>query len=410
MKILFTTPILEYPAAGGPQLRIENSIKALARVCELHIIHRANFDSPEVRKTDAYFSQFGKSYLTTFDYPSLKPMRLLFKIYRKLFSLLGRNKDAHINLIIDHIQKKRIDVVWFGYGNISYKLIKDVKDKLPQVKVVCDTDSVWSRFVLRELPFVEGKRKEEIQRLGSLKEAEERAWVGLCDVTTAVSEIDAQYYRSVAVDPNRIHIFSNVIDINNYAVVPPRPIEFKKPCVFLAGSYGPNSAMNMAAQWILNEVLPIVRKTYPHLHFYLVGRDSDSQFGHVACDTVTVTGKLETVLPYLCNADVALVPLKFESGTRFKILEAGACRIPLVSTTLGAEGIPVKDGKDILIADDPESFAQSIIRIIDDPYFAKSMAENCYELVSSMYSVESLVCEAKNILAYLNNEEKKIYA
>lgn len=410
MKILYTTPILEYPAAGGPQLRIENSIKALARVCELHIIHRANFDSPEVRKTDAYFSQFGKSYLTTFDYPSLKPIRLLFKIYRRFFSLLVRNKDAHINSIIDHIQKEGIGVVWFGYGNISYELIKDVKDKLPQVKVVCDTDSVWSRFVLRELPFVEGRRKEEIQRLGSLKEAEERAWVGLCDVTTAVSEIDAQYYRSVAIDPSRIHIFSNVIDIHKYAVVPPWPIEFKKPCVFLAGSYGPNSAMNMAAKWILNEVLPIVRITHPYLHFYLVGRDSDSQFGHVASDAVTVTGKLETVLPYLCNADVALVPLKFESGTRFKILEAGACRIPLVSTTLGAEGIPVKDGRDILIADDPEGFAKSIIRIIDDPYFAKSLAESCYELVNSMYSVESLVGEATNIMAYLNNEEKKIYA
>jgi glycosyltransferase involved in cell wall biosynthesis len=409
MKILYTTPILEYPAAGGPQLRIENSIKALARVCDLHIIHRASYDSPDVRRTDAYFSQFGKSYITTYDYPRLKPIRLLFKIYRRVLRFLGKTKDSHINSIINHIQNENIDVVWFGYGNISYKLIKDVKDRFPHVKAVCDTDSVWSRFVLRELPFAEGKRKEEIQRLGSLKEAEERAWVGLCDVTTAVSEIDAQYYRSLAFDPSRIHIFSNVIDINNYAVVPPRPIEFKMPCVFLAGSYGPNSAMNMAAQWVLDEVLPIVRKTHPNLHFYLVGRDSDSQFGHIASNNVTVTGKLETVLPYLCNANVALVPLKFESGTRFKILEAGACRIPLVSTTLGAEGIPVKDGRDILIADDPQGFAQSIIRIIDDPYLAKSIADSCFELVNSKYSVESLVGEAKNIMAYLNNEEKKIY-
>jgi glycosyltransferase involved in cell wall biosynthesis len=118
---------------------------------------------------------------------------------------------------------------------------------------------------------------------------------------------------------------------------------------------------------------------------------------------VTVTGRLESVLPYLCNTDVALVPLKFESGTRFKILEAGACKVPLVSTTLGAEGIPVVDGEHILIADDPMSFADAIIRLLENRSLANRLAVNCQDLVKEKYSVETLLLEAKRILGYLEH-------
>jgi len=401
VKILYTTPILEYPAAGGPQLRIENSIKALSRICDLHIFHQADCPSNTVNITDAYFRQFSESYKTVYRYPSNRFLRLAYRVLRKFF---GFEFDRTANKVIKFIKKNKIEIVWFGYGNISYSLIKAVKESLPDVKVVCDTDSVWSRFVLRELPYAEGARKEKIARDGALKEAEERAWVNLCEVTTAVSDVDAEYYRSIAVDPTRIKLFSNVIDIQNYAVIPAQPTNFKKPCIFLAGSFGPNSAMNMAANWVLDEVLPLVHQLYPDLHFYIVGRNSDREFSHRINAHVTVTGMLESVLPYLCHADVALVPLKFESGTRFKILEAGACRVPLVSTTLGAEGIPVVHDQDIFIADDPADFAAAIVQILDEPDLGHRLAESCYQLVAANYSIEALVDEAEAILEYLDND------
>jgi glycosyltransferase involved in cell wall biosynthesis len=94
--------------------------------------------------------------------------------------------------------------------------------------------------------------------------------------------------------------------------------------------------------------------------------------------------------------------LKFESGTRFKILEAGACKVPLVSTTLGAEGIPVVDGKHVLIADEPNSFADAIVRLLEDKSLANKLAKNCQDLVKEQYSVETLLLEAKSILEYLD--------
>jgi polysaccharide biosynthesis protein PslH len=95
---------------------------------------------------------------------------------------------------------------------------------------------------------------------------------------------------------------------------------------------------------------------------------------------------------------VALVPLKFESGTRFKILEAGACGVPIVSTTLGAEGLPVTDGKDILIADEPAPFADAILKVLKDRAGARALAERCREVVRKGFSVEFLRGQAESIL------------
>jgi glycosyltransferase involved in cell wall biosynthesis len=400
VKVLFTTPILEYPAAGGPQLRIENSIKVLSRVSELDIIHRASYLTNETVRTDEYFSKYAKNYLTLYDYNQSGFTRLVQRILRRFFV---QKKIKHFQEIISHIKINKIEVVWFGYGNISYPLIAAIKAEIPTIKIVCDTDSVWSRFILRELPFAIDSRKRKIELAGKQKEEEEKAWVGLCEVTTAVSEIDAEYYRSIAIDPGRIHLFSNVVDIDNYKYIPDAPDNFIKPCIFLAGSYGPNSAMNMASKWILDEVLPILHKNFPDLHFYLVGRNSDREFANRAGPNITVTGKLESVLPYLCHANIALVPLKFESGTRFKILEAGACRIPLVSTTLGAEGIPIVDGRHILIADEPDKFACAITKILTDQSFGNFLAENCFQLVNTNYSLTSLASEAESILKFLEH-------
>lgn len=410
MRVLFTTPILEHPAAGGPQLRIENSIKALSRVCELDIISGSTLTVGDAGKEAR---EFYRNYCHEFcSLPSLtrpvssnRYLRKLQRIARRLWRLYQSDLVADAAFILNHVDRRNIDVVWFGYGNISYPLIKCIKKLRPGLKVVCDTDSVWSRFLLRELPYVTGPRKQQILESGREKEAEERAWVNLCEVTTAVSEVDAEYYRGLAINSKCVHLFSNVIDLESYKLAPPPPAGFKNPSIYLAGSFGHyNSPMDTATRWVLEEVFPLVLQSHPDVHFYIVGRSSELGFGHMNGPNITVTGRLKTVLPYLCNTDVALVPLKFESGTRFKILEAGACKVPLVSTILGAEGIPVVDGEHILIADEPKDFANAIVRLLDDKELARKLAVNCHDLVKENFSVETLAVEAKQILEYLNHD------
>ena len=328
IKILFVTPELEHPPASGPTLRIESSIKALSRISELHLVSRVD----QQRLGGPQAEGFYRNLCSGFGYaPSVVNQQLPEG---------GVKEDA--GAIIRYARKHQIDVIWFGFGNISHRLMKTIKSLRPGLKIICDTDSVWSRFLLRELPFeASPARRAQIEKEGHQKEQEEADSVNFCDVTTAVSEVDAEYYRGLAQDPSRVHIFSNVIDLDNYAPQPP-PEGFRSPCLYLAGRfYATTSPMARAARWVINEVWPVVSRIIPDAHLYIIGNGASECLSDIQVRNVSVVGKVKTVLPYLCNASVSLVPLMFESGTRFKIMEAGVCNVPIVSTTLGAEGIPV---------------------------------------------------------------------
>ena len=402
MKVLFTSHFLEFPAHGGPELRITNTIKALSDVSDLFIINQITDSSKyNLLSTQTFCEKYSHKYLTVNKkQPKNNILKILYKILLKIFSIEPNNVSKEI---IEFVKDNNIDIIWFGYGNISYPLIKSIRKSLPRIKIVCDTDSVWSRFISRSIPFSKGLRKLKIRLDAFVKANEERWLVKICDITTAVSEVDAEYYRSISKDQNRIKIFSNVIDLCEYKKTTP-PDNFKKPSVFLAGSFGSHSAMNTAASWLLDEVMPKVFDQIPDMHLYIVGKASDLEFGNRQNDNVTVTGRVESVLPYLCNVNASLVPLNFESGTRFKILEAAACKTPVISTTLGAEGIPARNNYEILIADTSEEFAQAIIKVINDKNLIESLKENCYKLVQRSYCIESLSTEAEHILRILNND------
>ena len=406
MKILFTSPVLEHPAAGGPQLRIENSIKALHRISELHILSR----NPKIQIGGEEAELFFKKHCVSFSYlPSGKNLsiksfvRKLQRLVRLPFWAL---RDAWA--LKKYCAAHAIDIVWFGYGNISYPVIRAFKKMCPSIPCVCDTDSVWSRFILREVPLEKDPaRRKKLERAGKQKELEERQWVALCEATLAVSDFDAQYYRAIAPDANRVHVFANVIDLQTYKDKAPPPSGYRQPSIYLAGTFGhPHAAMNRAAQWVLDEVLPLVVARISDIHFYIVGSGSKTGFGELQNPHVTVTGKLPSVLPYLCNTTVALVPLQFESGTRFKILEAAACGIPIVSTTLGAEGLDVESGKHLLIADTPRAFADAIIKLIADQAYAAQLAQACKSRVQHDYSVDTLVRQGQAILSFLSTAKE----
>jgi glycosyltransferase involved in cell wall biosynthesis len=403
IKVLYTTPILEHPPAGGPQLRIENSIKALGRNCELHVVSRRNCIDIGGQDAEQYFSNLCQGFSYS---PSCRRSfnsRYLRKIQILLDNLTQYNAIRDASFILEIVDRIGISVIWFGYGNISYQLIRAIRERRPDIKIVCDTDSVWSRFILREVPHISNIFRRAFVRIkGGCKEKEEKRLVQLSNVTTAVSEVDANYYQSISAYPERIHLFSNVIDLHDYSVIPSPPPLMRKPCMFLAGTFGGrNSSMNIAAKWVLEEVFPLVKSRLPDLHFYIVGKGSQIALNNVASPSVSVVGKLPSVLPYLCHADVSIVPLKFESGTRFKILEAAVCRVPIVSTTLGAEGLPVEDGKHLLIADEAAQFADAILELIHNKSKMEHLVENCFRLIQQEYSVECLENEAKKILKYL---------
>ena len=380
-RVLFTTPELQHPPRGGPKLRIENSIKALDRLSDLVIVSRVPAQQMGGDRAIAFYQKFCRKFLFMAD---LMPEA----------AALGLSEMAAI---------EKSDVLWLGYGNISYEILHHLKALGFSLPVVIDTDSVWSRFVLRGIPY-KPTFEDRCKAFASGWSKRWEEWWGTqaAHITTAVSAFDAEYYKMLTPREGSVQVFSNVIDFDNYRDAPPNP-GLRKPCIYLAGTFGPNSPMEEAALWIIDRVLPLAYQTFPNLHFYVVGVGATEKMKQRAGQNVTITGTLDSVLPYLAHADVSVVPLKYESGTRFKIMEAAACRVPIVSTTLGAEGIPVTHGKDILIADTPEQFAQSIIQIIRDPQLGKRLAENCYQLIERDCSISTATSQAQAILSSLQS-------
>ena len=388
--IIFTTRILEYPPIGGPRLRIANSIIALSQIADLVIHSRASYEQIGGEKAVNFFRQYVKEVVFAPSVDSLRKPK-----FRGIFLVIADFRD-----LVRVAQNFNTQIIWLGYGNISYGLCFFLK-LFTNFKVVVDTDSVWSRFVLRSLPYQKTLRdKLQMWYRGYKKRLQEFWGTKLADVTTAVSEFDAQYYRALTGNSKKVAVFSNVIDLKNYQNKLANP-EIKHPSIYLAGSFGPGSAMEVAATWVIREIIPLVWKKNPTVHFYLVGRGATEKLYQLKNDRITITGKIDSVLPYLGNVDVVLVPLKFESGTRFKILEAAACKVPIVSTSLGAEGLEVRPGKNILIADTPEDFAEAIVKLVTNKKLSQEISENAYREIAMQYNIPRAIAEAQKILNLL---------
>jgi len=205
MKIIYTSPIFEHPPIGGPFLRVENSVIALNKICELHLVIFKEIKEIGGSKAIEFFKQNCYKIVTSEDINYINKLKKYPKFLRKFILKKNYFKKSNCDYLVEYCKKNKIDIVWFGYGNISFELMKEFKKKLPEIPIVCDTDSVWSRFVLRKIPFI--KDIDEIKKIeieGKNKEIEEKLRVEFAEVTTAVSQVDADYYQSLTENKKKL--------------------------------------------------------------------------------------------------------------------------------------------------------------------------------------------------------------
>lgn len=391
-RVLYITPVFEYPPRGGPCLRVYNTIKALSRQSQLSIFSLLPLEA--IGGEQAYRHLLGLAnavYFLPSDFVPAKRGRGLISRIRRRLALLN-----HIAGVANSISA---EVIWLGYGNISYHLLP--LKFLTRCQLVVDTDSVWSRWVLRELPLEPRiSRKVRILLQGWRKRVEEVVGTNYADITTAVSDVDMAYYRRIALFPGRLMLLSNVIDVDAYTEQIDSMFTISKPTLCCTGTFASRSMVD-AVIWLLDNVMPIIWKRQPDFHLYIVGREPPEEILIRQNERVIVTGSVPSVIPYLRNAEVALVANRFESGTRFKILEALACQTPVVSTTLGAEGLVVEHGKHLLLADKPEDFAAAILELYTDPVLRQRLINAGYQLVKEQYSIRAAEQQVRSVLESL---------
>ena len=142
--------------------------------------------------------------------------------------------------------------------------------------------------------------------------------------------------------------------------------------------------------FFIEKILPRLAQARPDVRLTVVGRNPTARLRQMAAadPRITVTGRVDDVRPYIDRAAAYVVPLRIGGGTRLKIYEAMAMARPVVSTTVGAEGLPVRDGRDLLIADDAEAFARAVLRTLEDQALARRLGEQARALVCERFGWE----------------------
>ncbi|MFZ1129443.1 MAG: glycosyltransferase family 4 protein [Terriglobales bacterium] len=201
----------------------------------------------------------------------------------------------------------------------------------------------------------------------------ERAAVRKFQHVIAVSENDRSLMTQW-VDGGRVTVVPTGVDLAEYR---PHPLAFESnpsaPLITFVGAmdWEPNVD---GVEYFCSEIWPAIKVEVPQARLRIVGRNPDQRVQKWAADSIAVTGRVPSVVEHLHQSDVVIVPLRIGGGTRLKIYEAMATAKAVVSTTVGAEGLDVHHGRDIVLADDARSFAQAVIMLLRDPELRRRYA------------------------------------
>lgn len=210
----------------------------------------------------------------------------------------------------------------------------------------------------------------------------EREYAHAADHVLTVSEVDRQFF-SEFVGPDRTTTIPTGVDLEYFQ--PLRDAEEDYNIVFTGSMDWPPNEDGVL--FFSQRIFPLIQQSIPHSVVWIVGRNPSGNVLRLARQdpAIRVTGTVKDIRPYVNRAAVYVVPLRVGGGTRLKIFEAMAMGKAVVSTTIGAEGLPVTDGHDILIADAPEHFAERTIRLLQDRSVRDELGNAARKLVEPQY-------------------------
>ena len=232
----------------------------------------------------------------------------------------------------------------------------------------------------------------------------EREALARFDVVLAVSEVDGQTFEGLYPGALRqpVHVVKTGVDT---AYFTPMPDAERRAHLVFTGSMDwlPNEDGML---YFVRDILPHVRAAEPNVTLSIIGRAPTPAVRKLA-DTagVEVTGRVDDVRPHVAAGTVYVVPLRIGGGTRLKIFEAMSMGRAVVSTSIGAEGLPVTHGKDIVIADDPAHFAGAVVALIRDTHKRRQIETAARRLVVDHYDWAAVAHDFDTALSHARGQE-----
>lgn len=392
MKILVITASLPYPPASGGALRAYGILKGLGEFG--HEVTLLSFHDGRVSPETTPLAECCQKIVTVEPPMRTKMDRLRTlltsrqpDIARRLYS--ESMADALRNLLttmqFDVIQFEAIEVVCY---------LPLAKQLQPTAKLVFDTFN--AEYLLQRAVY-EVDREEFKRWLAAAYswiqsrriERYEREMCQLADAVIAVSPEDADALRPFRKD-KQVHIVPSGIFVDDYANAE-TSIDLAGRALVFTGKmdYRPNVD---AVLWFTEHILPSVQRTIDDVRLYVVGQQPHARLDVLReNDSITLTGWVDSVTPYLYGADVYVAPLRMGSGTRLKLLEAMACKRAIVATTTAAAGLSPEVKSAMCISDDPDSFAQTINTLLHDADQRQKLGETAHQQVRAHYDWSVLI-------------------
>lgn len=382
MNILFLSTRSPYPLISGHSLRTYHILKGAARDHKVTFLTFAQLPEHELKKENLdHLRSFCKA-VYPFKIPAdLSKITFAKMLFFNLFSSLpfvAQKYDAPTmrQKIREIIRTENIDLVHVDLLPLAAYISEF--ENLPKILVNHNVESVRLFRWFRTEPNPVKKVYLGIQWL-KLKTFEQSA-MNKFDGCVVVSELDKELLIRMGVK-SKLFVVPNG---TNTKFFKPNDGKVVENSVLWIGHMDVHTNKD-AVLYFWRDIYPILKKKYPQVKMTFVGTAPPKEIADAAQKDpqVRATGFVDDIRPYIDESAVMVVPIRIGSGTRLKILDAMAMGKAIVSTSVGCEGLNVNDGKDILIADSPEDFADKTIDLLRDSNKRGALEKNAIELAKT---------------------------
>lgn len=396
MKILYLFPYNPVNPTFGGALRIYHILRHL---CKHHDVTVAGFSTPEdeVRLINEFPSLAGKTHVVP-PHNVSSPIRwnLISSLFSQHSNWYRASRSPLLQMKIDSLlERESFDIIQSEFPIMAmYRFRSDAKRVLDCHNVEYDNFLRMSRTpnLLKKIFYRQEAAKFRREELGICRQQ---------DALFVTSERDISLFDTT-IPEIRKFLVPNGVDMDYFTPFDAQPISHSLVFVGMM-KYLPN---HDGILYFLDHIFPKVLQKYPDATITIVGKNPPRSIRHRASDQVIVTGFVEDTRPYVEQASVYVVPLRMGGGTRLKILEALSMKKPIVSTSIGAEGIDVEDGTSVLLADQPVPFADAICELFEDSERITQLTSNGFKLAEN-YRWESIGERMED--AYRTLVKKKVH-
>ena len=268
-----------------------------------------------------------------------------------------RNRP-HETLVEDYLEQhgSEFNTVILSRADYADRYINPVREHCPAARIVFDTVDL---HFLREQREAELSGKEEDMNSATLRKVQELNIARKADITLVVSPVEIELFREEAPDVD-VRLLSNIHSIYPTA----GSFAERQDILFIGGYEHPPNVDAMT--WFLDEIMPRVVEANPAIRLHIVGGHLPEALAARANDNVLIDGFVADITPLFNSIRLSIAPLRYGAGVKGKINSSLSYGVPMVATSMAAEGMGLVHEKDILIADDPEAFAREVVRLYDD--------------------------------------------